>query len=89
MVCHQTTSLGKPPQGSVRPILAELVRTVQLIGQIGAMLASPATPAPLMSIPSLAGPGRTILVNFEPPYTTKSYNEPPYSPSMPKGVLND
>jgi len=50
------------------------------------MLASASAPA-LALIPSSAAAGRTDeLEGFVPPYTTKSYGEPPFPPAMPQDV---
>ena len=49
--------------------------------QTGAMVAYPATPAPIASIPSSAAPSRTNqLANFVPRYTTVGYSVPPITP---------
>ena len=66
------------------------VRPVPQTGQTGAMvLASASTPA-LMPIPCSAAAGRTNeLEGFVPPYTTKSYGEPPFPPAMPQDVWDD
>ena len=87
-----------PPPGTVRPTTAEPVRlvvttgqtaasaagAVPQTGQTGAMvMGSTSTPA-LAPIPSLAAPSRTDeLEGFVPPYTTRSYGEPPFAPAMP------
>ena len=53
------------------------------------VLASASTPA-LAPIPSSAALGRTDeLEGFVPPYTTKSYGEPPFPPAMPQDVWDD
>jgi len=53
------------------------------------MLASASAPA-LALIPSSAAVGRTDeLEGFVPPYTTKSYGEPPFPPAMPQDVWDD
>ena len=47
--------------------------------------------APVLApISSSAAPGRTDeLEGFVPPYTTKSYGEPPFPPAMPQDVWDD
>ena len=41
-------------------------------------------------LPSSAASGREDeLADFVPPYTTKSYGEPPFPPPMPKDVWDD
>ena len=53
------------------------------------VLASASTPA-LASIPSSAAAGRTNeLEGFVPPYTIKSYGEPPFPPAMPQDIWDD
>ena len=54
------------------------------------MVLGSATPPPLASVPSSAGPSRTDeLAHFEPPYTSKSYGEPPFPPPLLHDVWND
>ena len=53
------------------------------------VLASASTPS-LAPIPSSAAPGQTDeLVGFVLLYTTKSYGEPPFRPTMPQDVWDD
>ena len=74
-----TGQTGASAGGSVGP--------VNQTGQTGAMvLASVSTPA-LTPIPSSVAPGRTDeLENFVLLYTTRSYGEPPFPPTMPQDV---
>jgi hypothetical protein len=82
---------GMPPSyfaGQTLP--PQPVRPVQ---QTGVMVVSPPTPAPLTSIPCLAGPTRmNELANFTPSYTTVAYSVPPILPqgsSVPCGLIPD
>jgi len=66
---------------------AGLVRPVPQTGQTGAMMLASASAPALAPIPSSAAAGRTDeLEGFVPPYTTKSYGEPPFPPAMPQDV---
>jgi hypothetical protein len=79
-----------PPPPPVQPSTAEPVRPVQ---QTNVMVANPATPAPLASVPRSASLSRTNeLMNFEPPYTTVAYSVPPIPLQgwgVPRGPVPD
>jgi len=68
-----------------------VVRPVNPTSQIGAMVLASASAPALSPIPCLAAPGRTTdeLEGFVPPYTTKSYGKPPFSPAMTQDVWDD
>ena len=77
-----TGQTGAPAGGPVRPITQA--------GQTGAMELSSAsqpqvTPPPASADYSL----EQELADFVPPYTTKSYGESPFPPSLPKDVWDD
>ena len=76
--------------GQTAASAAGAVRPVPQTGQTDAMvLASASTPA-LAPILSSATTGQTNeLEGFVPPYTTKSYGEPPFSPAMPQDVWDN
>jgi len=76
--------------GQTAASMAGPVRPVPQTSQTGAMvLASTSTPA-LTPISSSAATGRTNeLEGFVPPYTTKSYGEPPFPPAMPQDIWDD
>jgi len=93
-----------PPPGAVRPTTAEPVRPVATTGQTAASAAGAVRPIPqtgamvmgstsapaLAPIPHSAAPSRIDeLEGFVPPYTTKSYGEPPFPPTMPQDVWDD
>ena len=93
-----------PPPNTIRPSTAEPVRlaapagqtgvgAVGVVGpvqQTGAMVPSPATPTLLASIPPSVAPSQTNeLAEFVPPYTAKSYGEPPFPQALPQDVWDD
>ena len=66
------------------------VRPVPQTGQTGAMVLASASTPTLAPIPSSATASRTDeLEGFVPPYTTRSYGEPPFPPTMPQDVWDD
>ena len=68
--------------GSVQPIAST--------DQTGAMVVGSVSQPHIAPLPSSAASGREDeLVDFVPPYTTKSYGEPPFPPPMPKDVWDD
>ena len=86
MVLPQQT----PPPGSVRPSRAEPVRSVAPTGQTGAMVLGSASQPQVTPPPALADYSlERELADFVPPYTTKSYGEPPFPPPLPKDVWDD
>ena len=53
--------------------------------QISAMVMATASQPQIAPLPSSAASGRVDeLAGFEPPYTTKSYGEPPFRPALPQ-----
>jgi len=70
--------------------VAGSVRSVAQTSQIGAMVVGSASQPQLVPFPYSAASGRIDeLANFEPPYNTKSYGKPLFSPPMPQDVWND
>ena len=58
--------------------------------QISAMVMATASQPQIAPLPSSAVSSRVDeLAGFEPPYTTKSYGEPPFRPALPQDVWDD
>jgi hypothetical protein len=77
-----TGQTGAPADGPVRPVTQT--------GQTGAMVLSSASQPQVT--PPLASADYSLereLADFVPPYTTKSYSEPPFPPPLPKEVWDD
>jgi len=54
------------------------------------MVLGSASQPPLAPLPTSAAPSlEEELAEFVPPYTTKSYGEPPFPPPLPKDVWDD
>ena len=78
------------PTGQTSAPAGGPVRPVTQTGQTGAMVLGSAsqpqvTPPPTSADYSL----ERELADFVPPYTTKSYGEPPFPPPLPKDVWDD
>ena len=54
------------------------------------MVLGSASQPPLAPLPTSAAPSlKEELAEFVPPYTTKSYGEPPFPPALPLDIWND
>jgi hypothetical protein len=82
-----------PPPHVSQPTTAGPVRPFQQTGQTGSQVISPATPAPIASLPCTADPSQTDeLANFVPSYATVAYRVPPIPPQasgVPRGQIPD
>ena len=78
----QNGQTSAPTGGPVRPITQT--------GQTSAMVLGSASQPQIAPLPTSADQSlEQELADFVPPYTTKSYDEPSFSPPLPKDVWDD
>lgn len=78
------------PTGLIGASAGGPVRPVNPTGQTDAMVLGSASQPHLAPLPTLAAPSlEEELAEFVPPYTMKSYGEPPFPPPLPKDVWDD